>query len=42
MAARQILAEKFGSNDGQACIALDYILVEEHLAPELINCFHPG
>ena len=42
MAARRILVGKFGSNDGQACIAPDYVLVEEHLAPKLVNSFHPG
>ena len=42
MAARRILVGKFSSNDGQACIAPDYVLVEEHLAPKLVNCFHPG
>ncbi|KAG0558470.1 hypothetical protein KC19_10G030700 [Ceratodon purpureus] len=37
VASRRLLVGKFGSNNGQACIAPDYILVEEHLAPKLIK-----
>ena len=37
MASRRLLVGKFGSNNGQACIAPDYILVEEHLAPKLVS-----
>lgn len=37
VASRRIMSGKFSSNNGQACIAPDYILVEEHLAPKLIK-----
>jgi aldehyde dehydrogenase (NAD+) len=39
VASNRILVGKFGSNSGQACIAPDYILVEEHFAPKLIKQF---
>lgn len=39
LASRRIMAGKYGSNSGQACISPDYILVEEHLAPKLIKQF---
>lgn len=37
LASRRIMAGKYGSNSGQACISPDYILVEEHLAPKLVH-----
>lgn len=37
VASRRIMSGKFSSNNGQACIAPDYILVEEHLAPKLVQ-----
>lgn len=37
VASRRIMVGKLGSSYGQACIAPDYLLVEEHLAPKLIK-----
>ncbi|KAM7264575.1 hypothetical protein ACFE04_002258 [Oxalis oulophora] len=36
-AAKRILGGKFGSCSGQACIGVDYLLVEEKFAPQLIE-----
>lgn len=40
VAARRICVGKWGSNNGQACIAPDYILVEENIASKLV-CLSP-
>eukprot|EP01018_Ginkgo_biloba_P019249 Gb_37819 [translate_table: standard] len=37
VAARRIVSGKWGSNNGQACIAPDYIITHESFAPKLIN-----
>ncbi|KAL8129336.1 hypothetical protein V2J09_018491 [Rumex salicifolius] len=37
MALKRLLSAKFGTCSGQVCLAVDYILVEEHYAPKLVE-----
>lgn len=37
MALKRVLAAKFGTCNGQACLSVDYILVEEKYAPNLVE-----
>ncbi|XP_044480150.1 aldehyde dehydrogenase family 3 member F1-like [Mangifera indica] len=37
MATNRIVVSKFGPSNGQACIAIDYVLVEEHFASTLVE-----
>ncbi|KAK9170629.1 hypothetical protein Syun_002769 [Stephania yunnanensis] len=42
IAVNRILGSKFGSCCGQVCLAIDYLLVEEKFAPELIDLLKTG
>ncbi|KAK9156515.1 hypothetical protein Scep_003089 [Stephania cephalantha] len=42
IAVNRIIASKFGSCCGQVCLAIDYLLVEEKFAPELIDLLKTG
>ncbi|KAK9122519.1 hypothetical protein Sjap_012121 [Stephania japonica] len=42
IAVKRILGSKFGSCCGQVCLAIDYLLVEEKFAPELIELLKTG
>lgn len=37
VAARRIVAGKWGCNNGQACIAPDYIITTKSFAPKLVG-----
>ena len=37
VAVKRIILGKFGACAGQACIAIDYILVEKKFAPTLVR-----
>ncbi|KAI3977621.1 hypothetical protein MKX01_004154 [Papaver californicum] len=39
VATRRIVAGKWGCNNGQACIAPDYVITTKSFAPKLINAF---
>ena len=38
ISVNRIIAGKWSSCAGQACIAIDYVLVEERFAPILVHC----
>jgi aldehyde dehydrogenase (NAD+) len=38
VSARRICQGKWGFTDGQACISPDYLLVQEHIVPNLVDC----